>query len=295
MQKKNKRICPCCGKRLELVPPSRELYPSTTGFSTNGVVYYFAPAKRFFRVTSHPSAAPQGGQNNGWHFEGRLSPNLVQFDRRYPGWHIVPVNYAEKRIKRDGLFLFSNELVLCCKHCSQRLTLNVNPVNRFEFVFLLWLIAALAALCVSVFISGNADLFLQWLWGTFIASLVILSANVIVCGVSLITVKCRESNFVPTDERGNLVCPPTDIRLSAALRSPYLREGNVLSARLDGGEIHMYLIHKRDGYEFSICCGDGERAEIKRLLSERSELELAFEGKRVGTAAITEVIYDDKL
>ena len=151
MLPKNKRICPCCGKRLELVPPNRELQPSTTGFSTNGVIYYFSPAKRFFRVTSHPSAVPQGGQNNSWHFEGRLSPNLVQFDQRHSGWHIVPVNYAKKRIKRDGLFLFSNELVFYCKHCSQRLTLNVNPMNWFEFVFLLWLIAALLALSVTTF------------------------------------------------------------------------------------------------------------------------------------------------
>lgn len=287
MLPKNKRICPCCGKKLELVPPSRELQPSTTGFSTNGVVYYFSPAKRYFRVTDHPSAVPQGGQNNSWHFEGRLSPNLVQFDRGHPGWHIVPVNYAKKRLKRDGLFLFSNELVFYCKHCCQRLTLNVNPMNWFEFVFLLWLVAVLAALSITTFLVTSVnEAYLKWFWVIFIASIVIMGANVIVSSVFLIIVKCRESNFVPTDECDSLIYPPTDIKLSLSLRSPYLREGNVLTAKLADGEVHIYLVHKNDNYEFSICCEDDEREQLKNRLSECTELELTFEGKPIGMAEI---------
>lgn len=99
----------------------------------------------------------------------------------------------------------------------------------------------------------------------------------------------RFNNIVPIDEYDNLIYPPTDIKLNSTLRSPYLREGNVFSVRLGGDKIHIYLVRKNDCCEFSVCCEDKERERLKRRLSECSELELSFEGKRVGTAEFLEV------
>ncbi len=65
---------------------------------------------------------------------------------------------------------------------------------------------------------------------------------------------------------------------------------NVLTAKFADEEVHIYLVHKNDICEFSICCDDSEREQLKQRLSERAEIELTFEGKRVGTAKITEVI-----
>lgn len=278
MLSKNKRICPCCGKRLELVPPSKELMPLRVGTSSNYVEYYFPSHKRYTSLTANPHSHYKQCTANKLTYRGNLNKHLILFDKS--GWEIVPVYNTQRKLQKGGLWIFSPEMAFFCGKCQRKLSINRNPLAIFGTAMSVWFLISAVVLTISIIRAG-------WIAIALLAgALLVIIAEAAM--ETFITVWIM-SNFVPTDEYDNLIYPLTDIKLSPSLRSPYLREGNVLTAKLDDGEVHIYLVRKNDSYEFSICCEDGEREQFKQRLSECAELELTFEGKRVGTAKITEV------
>lgn len=275
MLSKNKRICPCCGKRLELVPPSKELMPLRVGTSSNYVEYYFPSHKRYTSLTANPHSHYKQCTANKLTYRGNLNKNLILFDKS--GWEIVPVYNTQRKLRKCGLWIFSPEMAFFCGKCQRKLSINRNPLAIFGTAMSVWFLISAVVLTISIIRAG-------WIAIALLAgALLVIIAEAAM--ETFITVWIM-SNFVPTDEYDNLIYPPTDIKLNAALRSPYLREGNVLTAKLANEEIHIYLVRKNDSYEFSICCENGEREQFKQRLSECAELELTFEGKRVGTAKI---------
>lgn len=287
MLPKNKRICPCCGKKLELIPPSAELLPLRVGTSSNRVTYYFPSHKRYASLTANPQPRYWQCSANKLTYRGNLNKYLIKYDKS--GWEIVPVYNTQRKLQKCGLRIFSPEMVFFCGKCKRKLSINRNPLAIFGTAISVWfLIAVVVLLLLAVGIIHDvgsvsaAGVVFALLAGT----LFIIIAE---AAAEMIFTMCVMSNFVPTGEYDNLVYPPTDIKL-AVIRSPYLREGNVLTAKLADGEVHLYLVHKSDICEFSICCEDNKREQLKQRLSECAELELTFEGKRVGKAKITEVI-----
>ncbi|MDE7362296.1 MAG: hypothetical protein K2N38_10230 [Oscillospiraceae bacterium] len=291
MLPKDKRICPCCGKRLELVPPSPELLPLRVGTSSNRVEYYFPSHKRYTSLTADPHSRYWQCAANKLTYHGDLNKRFIKYESRYGkrGWEIVPVYNTQRKLEKDGLWIFSPEMAFFCGKCQRKLSINRNPLAIFGTAMSVWFVVAVVVLCVLAVVVIN-DVGLVRTAGIVIAllagALFVIIAEA--AAETIFTVRMM-SNFVPTDEYDNLIYPPTDIKLSAALRSPYLREGNVLTAKLADGEVHIYLVRKADNCEFSICCEDGEREQLKQRLSECTELELTFEGRRVGT---TEIIAD---
>lgn len=294
MLPKNKRICPCCGKRLELVPPSTELLPKRTLSTIGGREFYLISKKRILSYTTSPKSNftyPAGFDN--------YSPATVKEDYCFISRSSTRNDFAgiatayntRKKLSKDKLWLFSWEMVFHCGNCGQKLALNYNPFAILNdglwlsLICLIFLIFFCLTGIAAAWASNSSATF-----AVFCAVSGICPLFIILSFFGLAYTKLFLSNFVPTSEVDNLIYPLTDIKLSAALRSPYLREGNVLTAKLADGEVHIYLVRKNENYEFSICCEDGEREQLKQRLSECAELELTFEGKRVGTANITEVI-----
>lgn len=288
MLPKNKRICPCCGKKLELVPPSAELLPLRVGMSSNRVTYYFPSHKRYTSLTANPRPRYWQCSANKLTYFGNLNKHLIKYDKS--GWEIVPVYNTQRKLQKGGMRIFSPEMVFFCAKCQRKLSINRNPLAIFGTAMSVWFLVAVAVmllLAVGIIHDIGSVSAAGTVFGFLTGTLFVIIAE---AAVETIFTVWLMSNFVPTGEYDNLVYPPTDVKLSAALRSPYLREGNVLTAKTDNVEIHLYLVRKTDNYEFSICCEDSEREQLKQSLSECVELELTFEGKRVGTAKITGVI-----
>lgn len=278
MLPKNKRICPCCGKKLELMPPSSELLPLRVGTSSNYVEYYFPSHKRYTSLTANPHSHYKQCTANKLTYRGNLNKHLILFDKS--GWEIVPVYNTQRKLRKDGLRIFSPEMAFFCDKCKRKLSINRNPLAIFGTAMSVWFLVAAVVFTISIIRA--ALIVIALLAG-------VLFVIIAEAAVETFFTVWLMSNFVPTDEYDNLIYPQTDIKLSTSLRSPYLREGNVLTAKLADGEVHIYLVRKTDSYDFSICCEDGERKQLKQRLSEYAKLELTFEGKPVGTAEITEV------
>lgn len=294
MLPKNKRICPCCGKKLEFIPPTKELLPKRTLSTVGGREFYLISKKRILSYTTSPKSNFTYPAGLDKYSPAAIKEDYCFINKRstrndFPG--IATAYNTRKKLAKDNLWLFSWEMVFHCGNCGQKLALDYNPfviLNDWlwlPLICLIFLIFFCLTGIAAVWAANSAATF-----AVFCAVSGLCPLFVIVAFLRLAYAKLFLSNFVPTNEVDNLVYPPTDIKLSVALRSPYLREGNVLTTKLADGEVHIYLVRKSDNYEFSICCEDNEREQLKQRLSECAELELTFEGKHVGTAKITEVI-----
>ncbi len=59
MLSKNERICPCCGKQLNLIAPNKELLPNRFGISKNGIPFYLISGIRYFPYTISPESVSE--------------------------------------------------------------------------------------------------------------------------------------------------------------------------------------------------------------------------------------------
>ena len=287
MLPKNKRICPCCGKKLKPIPPDRYGYPKCVGISANGVEFCVINPSRLFSYTRKPKSGIGGNE------ELLNLYSAAVLDRHYNKYKYTssmrPSESLRRKIERGGLSLYDPNIRLLCGNCENMVALDKNPCRSFGVTEMLF--AVILFVYIMLLVLAVVEV-LPWAALGIAAVAVIVAAVVFFLAVFLRIrfIEKRFNDIVPIDEYDNLIYPPTDIKLSASLRSPYLHKGNVLTAKLDDGEVHIYLVHKNENYEFSICCEDDEREQLKQRISECAELELTFEGKRVGTANIMEVI-----
>lgn len=285
MLDKGNRICPCCGKPLKLIPPTKELLPNRVGVSSNFVEYYFPSGKRFFSITSRPRSRYKQAAANSLTYSGNLNKNHILFDKS--GWNIVPVRNTLKKLESGGLRIFSHEMVFFCKSCERKLSVNRNPLAFFSSAVGAFFIAAVV---VSILITLSViPLFALFFLG---AALLLLLLEAV--SEWFFTVKYF-SNFVPTDEYDSLIYPETHFTLSVVKKSGYLREGNVFQSELDGMGFYVYLVRKTENPEFHICGTAGEPERLLALIREKRErgetvtLPLTFEGKFVGNAEVLEI------
>lgn len=293
-----KKICPYCGETLSLIPPNSELLPSRTGFSSNGVTYYFPPKRRIISYTSNPKSNYSHYKSNGWHFEGTLNPNIVKNDRIHPDWHVVPVKYAQNRINKGGIHLFSHELIFFCSNCKKKLALNYDPVSLWSLIREILTSLFLVFLFIATILAVNNDWisFNILLSGIFVFILLFL-ATVLYTIISLICIKRYRSNFVLTDELDALIHQEINFVISPNnLRSLNLKESNVFSAEIDGQQFQIYLEKKEKSKLYMHICGiNGEQNDFTALLRKKMSgrkkvtLPLSFEGKPIGNAELIEV------
>lgn len=284
------RICPYCGKKLIPIPPDRYSYPRCVSLSANGVEFCVINSARLLSYTRKPRSGIGGNEEILNLYGKTVLDRRCDKVGRGSKWSssMRPSESLRRKIERGGLSLYDPNIRLLCGSCENMIAFDKNPCRSFGFsetllavVFFIYIILLILAVVEVLPWAG--------LGIAVIAGMIAAVVFFLYVFLRIRFIEKRFNNVVPIDEYDNLIYPLTDLKLTIP-RSPYLREGNVLTAGLADGKVHIYLVRKSDNYEFSICCEDNEREQLKQRLSERAELELTFEGKRVGTAKITEVI-----
>ena len=232
MLSKGKRICPCCGKPLELIPPAKEDLPHRVDESANRVQYYFKCRARFFSYTRKPRTGFVIPRDRGYFLDKNIDPNgRLTGVPRGCDCYIQTVPYTRKRLDEDRVLFFDNELVFLCGNCRKKLSINHNPLSVFYVPSFLLMLAVmiLAMLLPFLFVMGEVPH--QALRGILFFALWTLLLTVpvaIFVFAYYFWVKKHISNFVPTDEYDTLVKLSEDLKISGgSLAKEYLHPHNV--------------------------------------------------------------------
>jgi len=206
-------------------------------------------------------------------------------------YKIIAVPRAKKMLEHNLLMYPAMDVaVFFCRNCKAKLALNFYPASVFDSIGFF----AVLLLSVSfVFLQQPTAAALVF-FGLFL--LIILAAL-----LSCVFVKLFMSNFVVTDQRDNMITPKAHFNVEReGLKSVFLHRSNVYETELDGERFYLYLTEKgKNDVKLHICGIDGEPERLLALIREKRErgetvtLPLTFEGKPVGTAAVTE-IYENK-
>lgn len=291
----NNRICPCCGKHLRLIPPTKELLPERFGKSQNGVEFYLYSNPRLRSYTSCPQSNYNNGTND-FRLIGDLGNNA--FYKR-GSRKIVTVNNTANKLRRGDRYLFSSEMVFFCSNCNAKLALNFNPFAvweklPFQMSFVLYLILA----AIPTFHPEIMPYMTNFMWYFIIAGICIF--QLVITAIYSFTAYGKvikyTSNFVPTNNIDGLIAPFSELRLSyGTVDKKYIRESNIFSVFLDGESFYLYLVKKNESLNFHICGVDrGQELMISLLKREIDDgkvvvLPLMFEGKFVGRAEVLEI------
>lgn len=286
------RICPCCGKKLVLIPPTRELLPDRFGISRNGVEYYLYSNPRIRSYTKAPKSNYKGG-TAGLCPDFDISEN-TKFRRSY---QLVAVHNTLMKLQKGGKSLFSSEMVFFCEYCKAKLALDSNPYairsfQSYQIPYILYFML----LVIPPIRNFNTPL---WYYAILLALLCLQITIEFVCVLIRYKRICKyKSNFVQTDQTDNLIIPPTHIVTSRChLEMRYICESNIFKTKVGDLNYYLYLVSEDDDLHFHICGINGESESLLDLIrakQERSEnvvLPLMFEGKFVGNAEVLET-YD---
>ena len=293
MLKEGKRICPCCGKPLYLIPPTEELLPNRFGVSKNGVPFYLISDLRHIPYTMNPKSMSEFNSevlskdikigHNSLLYRGNTANGRYDQGR----YKIIAVPRAEKMLKHNLLiFPAMYVAVFFCRNCKAKLALNFYPASVFDSIGFL-----------GVFAFSILFLFQRQLTAVALAFYCLFSLIVLATLLSCVFVKLFMSNFVVTDQRDNMIIPKTELSISRSdLKRIFLHRSNIYETELDGERFYLYLTEKgKTDLKLHICGTDGEPERLLALIREKKEngetvtLPLTFEGKPVGTAEVTEI------
>lgn len=299
MLKRGERICPCCGKPLVLIPPTKELLPNRFGVSENDIPFYLASDPRYIPYTLHPDTMSEF--NSSVLFEDvKIGANwlcnmgMSSHRPRYDGRKIVTVYRTQRMLTKNLLMTCAMYAVaFFCKNCNQKIALTFHPMSIFDNYFFVFISAAAL---VSFFAKCHPIISVVSFAVCCISLLTALAAL-----VSCLFVKLFMSNFVVTDLRDNMIIPKSELNISRnGLKRIFLHRSNIYETELDGERFYLYLTEKgKTDLKLHICGTDGEPERLLTLIREKREssktvtLPLTFEGKSVGTAEVTE-IYENK-
>ena len=292
MLSKGKRICPCCGKPLELIAPTKELLPNRFGVSDNEIPFYIPSGLRYVPYTVHPKTLSDfwgiNIENVGNIGEFWLCNNTMSSDapRHRSGLRLITVPRTERALKKDRLFSGSGwAMSFFCQNCNAKLALNYDPHTIFDGM-LFWGVFSVSMLLAVLLMKINVVISIILIALCFVAPLVSL--------FSYVYIKNFFSNFVVTDLRDNLITPKAEFSVSReGLKRIFLHRSNIYETELDGGKFYLYLTEKGEhGLKLHICGIEGEPERLLALIREKQSrgetvtLPLTFEGKRVGTAEV---------
>lgn len=248
---KGERICPVCGRKLELTAPTM-----LTGGSAENRLQRTVCSLLPYTVYPHDD-------------------HRIVRTRRGKNPVRKTVGSMERCISRDGLSLYNRLLVFHCMECKSRLSLNFNFIPLTDY-----LLIALVLLFIPMF-------FLRAILYIWLGLLVLLIAAPVGC---LIYIKRNLSNFVPVNELDALMTPVTRLSLSPeGLKKRWIHESNIFTVELSQQKFHLYLAEKdKKVLKFSVCGYIEDKKRFAELLEKSGlqKLELSFEGKPAGTAAV---------
>ena len=292
MYPKDKRICPCCGKPLELIPPTKELLSNRFGVSENEIPFYIPSGIRYVPYTVYPKTLSDfwgiNVENVGNIGEFWLCNNTMSSDapRHRSRLRLITVPRTERALKKDRLFSGSGwAMSFFCQNCKAKLALNYNPHTVFDGM-LFWVVFLVSMLLAVLLVKINV----------VISIILIALCSVAPLGslFSYVYIKSFFSNFVVTDLRDNLITPKAELTIShKGLKRVFLHRSNIYETELDGEKFYLYLAEKgKRDLKLHVCGIEGEQEALLSIFREKQSrdetvtLPLTFEGKRVGTAEV---------
>ena len=283
------RICPCCGKKLVLIPPTKELLPKRFGISPNGVEYYLYSNPRIRSYTKDHKSNYKGGTADFC-----LLSDITDNTKFRRGYQLVAVRNTLTKLQKDGKSLFSSEMVFFCEYCKAKLALNSNPYairyyQSYQITYILYFMLTVIPLICNLNTSF-------WYYIILITLFCLQLTIEFVCISIQYKRICKfKSNFVPTDQLDNLIILNTHIvTTSCHIEKNYICESNVFRAEVGNANYCLYLVNKDDNLSFHICGIDGEPKRLLQLIERKQKcgekviLPLSFEGKFVGNAEVIE-------
>lgn len=298
MLSKDKRICPCCGKKPELIPPSTDLLPYRVKETSSGRQYYVVSSRRVLPYTVRPRsnfAYPSGYEN----YSGiAIKEDFCYINRKSPKSFtgIATTFNTQKKLNKDGIFLFSHEMIFFCKNCRQKLALNYNPFAVWSSSACIWfIITVLAVIFWSVGLTANIRTQYPLLFRLFAAGAAVLPLMVLYTLAGLFVTRFFLSNFVPTTETDTLIFPSPDLVTRCRINPCYFHRSNVFQTTFKSETFYVYLVKKGKDPEFRLCGTNGGRERLlalireKRARGEAVTLPLTFEGKAAGSAEVLEI------
>lgn len=299
MYGKDKRICPCCGKKLKLIPPTKELLPNRFGVSENDIPFYLISDIRYLPYTVQPESVSEFHSSvlykdvkigNDWtcnyHVSSSDGPRYLK---------LITVSRTDKMLQKDHLFINAGwAMVFFCEHCKSKIALNFNPITLLNMrIFFTPFIFIMAAATFSLQIN---NVLLACILAVAAVSLIII--GLLSSVFSYLYLKLFTSNFVPTSYSDAMVIQSSELSLSRrGLKRVFLHRSNVYKTAVDSEEFYVYLTEKDKGsIKLHICGIDGERERLTSLLKEKISAEgkavipLEFEGKSVGSAEVLEIL-----
>ena len=297
MLSKNKRICPCCGKKLNLIAPNRELLPNRFGISENGIPFYLISGIRYFPYTISPESVSEFNPSVLYKC-GKIGEDWIcthhamsaSCSRTKVGLNLITIPRTKRMLDKDVLFSQGGwAMAFFCENCKAKLALNYNPLtlwggNGFLFAFLAFGYIACLMYKINPIVSvilGCVPIFLFAIISLF--SL-----------LSYLYIKLFMSNFVITNIRDKMLIPSSELELSRkSLKQRYLHKSNVFNTEIRGENFCLYLTDNgKSRVKMHICGIDGEQKRMLQLIDNemamngKAMLPLSFEGKYVGNAEI---------
>ncbi len=298
--KLEKKVCPCCGKPLKLIPPSREFFPDTMGVSINGIEFSLRGECRFSSYDKDPQSEKLNTLRNN--FMGRVESTIIsdravlyiseyyqgQRTRSFP---VTPVNFISRKIRKGGIHLYNRWLFFQCEECMGRLALNSNPMRLSGLIDLLMAVWVTVITATGLCVYGGV---IAYPW--FILSLLVLplslAAYCIYIVISLIKLSRTASNFAPIDSHDNFVVLPKLLTVSrCGIAKKHCRVTNILSTDFEGETYHLYITEVSDDSLGLYICGSSSEQQLllERLGGYSPTLNLRFEGMNAGSAIVTEI------
>lgn len=298
---KNSRVCPCCGKLLELIPPTNDLLPNRWGISKNNIPFYIPSGIHRLPYTIYPrtlsdfwgvSVEDVGNIGKFWVCNGTMSTNAPKNRGKL---RLITIPRTERSLKKDKLFSGCGwGMSFFCKNCKTKLALNFNPHTIFDGM-LFWGIFLTSLLLGFMMINISFEMFIILCCIPIVLCIIVILLSI----CSYVYIKCCFSNFVITDLRDNMIIPKAQLNVvRKGLKSIFLHQSNIFETEFDGERFCLYLTKKgKIDLKLHICGVEGEQKRLLSLIREKQErgekvsLPLTFEGKFVGNAEVLET-YD---
>lgn len=295
----SKKICPYCGKKLELIPPSREYLTQTMSISMNGMEFHVANTHRIKSYTVQPNAdkeykpEPIVAYLENSMVYMRCDDIFVDHVRKSVPSGLTPMLYVRRQLKKGRTALFRRAMLFQCKKCMNIVTFNDNPYRlNIGAIGLAWLITMML-LVIAAMLTMSEILLVPPLMLLLVPIPALIVTVIFSVRIALTFIKIRyTNNIVPVEETDDLIKMPKLFTADLHIPEKYRKEANIFSTMLNSRTYQLYLTRVHNGTaEFYICGVDGEQEKMLAELSQHRNitLPLSFEDVPIGDATVLNV------
>lgn len=281
-------ICPVCGRKTKLLPPTKNTLKERFGVNIDGVEYYCPSTVKLFPRTVIPK---------------QLYIDVLDKHSKFlkNSRHVILINEMCEKLSRSRIhFSFNPKYVYRCEYCESKLAVNFNPFSPIYstpirlcllLLTVLWINSAASEISVG-------EISKDYTYPFGIILIILLSAIGLWCILGWIYSKHFLSNIVNTDLYDDLIPVVPHITINTAnIRKEYLHSGNIFTFAYEESKFTLYLCKRgRHIIQCHICGINGEQEQFLALIRQKQELgetvtlPLTFEDRFVGKAEVIKIL-----